>query len=83
MLRPVKYRLIEFENERIRHGLIAQDVEDARDALGLGELDENIIHYDKKSDRYDLNYQELIAPMIQAIKELSNKLEDLKCRTLQ
>jgi hypothetical protein len=83
MLRPVKYRLIEFENERIRHGLIAQDVEVARDALGLGELDENIIHYDKKSDRYDLNYQELIAPMIQAIKELSNKLEDLKCRTLQ
>jgi hypothetical protein len=83
MLRPVKYRLIEFENERTRHGLIAQEVEDARGALGLGELDENIVHYDKKSDRYDLNYQELIAPMIQAIKELSNKLEDLKCRTLQ
>jgi hypothetical protein len=49
MLRPVKYRLIEFENERTRHGLIAQEVEDARDALGLEELDENIVHYDKAS----------------------------------
>jgi hypothetical protein len=78
MLRPVKYRLIEFENERTRHGLIAQEVEDVRDALGLEELDENIVHYDKAQDRYDLNYQELIGPMIQAIKDLSAEVDRLK-----
>jgi hypothetical protein len=78
MLRPVKYRLIEFQNERTHHGLIAQEVEDVRDALGLGELDENIVHYHKDQDRYDLNYQELIGPMIQAIKDLSAEVDRLK-----
>tara|TARA_B100000405_G_scaffold6861_1_gene6171 strand:+ start:1902 stop:4331 length:2430 start_codon:yes stop_codon:yes gene_type:complete len=65
---------------RFHHGLIAQEVKEAADAQGVdfaGYQDPKITGGD---DKLSLGYNELIAPLIKAVQELSAENEALKAR---
>jgi hypothetical protein len=71
-LNPVKYKWKD-GGERMHHGLVAQDVEKAlagRDFAGLIK--------DKETGSYGLRYNELIAPLIKAIQELTDRVKELE-----
>jgi hypothetical protein len=38
------------------------------------------VNYDNESDIYSLNYNALIAPLVQSIKELREEVKQLKAR---
>lgn len=68
----------EHKGERKHHGLIAQEVKEVADRLGVdfaGYQDHSI---DGGSDVKTLGYAELIAPMIKAIQELSAEVKSFK-----
>jgi hypothetical protein len=52
-------------------GLIAQEVE---------QVYPQAVNYDSESDIYSLNYNSLIAPLVQSIKELREQVNQLKAR---
>ena len=54
------------------YGLIAQDLKRALEELNV-EFD--ALGHDEKRDAYRLTYEELIAPIIQSIQELDEKIE--------
>lgn len=82
-LKPVDYRFIDNDSNRIHCGLIAQDVEEV-----LGDDDRAMliksIYADKESGEkkeiYALRYNELIAPLIKAVQELSEEVVMLKSK---
>jgi hypothetical protein len=63
-------------HKRPHYGLSAQQVRKALDDLGVEDF-AGYIH-DAKADLYALRYTEFIAPMIMAIQELKQQVEDLK-----
>ena len=63
---------------RTHHGLIAQEVEQVLKDSSLDNTDFAGLIYDKDSDRYGLRYNELIAPLIKAVQELSARVEELE-----
>lgn len=81
-LKPKKYKIYN-KPDRIRYGLIAQDVEKL-------VIDKESIYTKEKcfatetkdgeyiDEIYGMNYTELIAPMIKAIQELSDKVTKLE-----
>jgi hypothetical protein len=75
-LRPVKYTYIsEAESPIINYGLIAQEVRP------FVEENSNIVNGQETEDEYlSLEYIQLIAPLIAAVKELSAKNQDLEAR---
>jgi hypothetical protein len=81
-LKPTAFRYTDIENDKVRQGVVAQQVIETLERAGYDYKEFATIMTDPDG-RLSLNYEHFIAPMIQAIKELSNKLEDLKCRTLQ
>ncbi len=74
-LRPVSYHWRTGIDANLHYGLIAQDTEEAileeKQLKGEESASNTIVVHDKKSDRYGLNYSELISPIVQAIQELS------------
>lgn len=63
---------------RFHHGLIAQEVKSACDSLGIdfgGYQDHSVKGGD---DVLSLGYEELIAPLIKAVQQLSAEVEQLK-----
>jgi hypothetical protein len=69
-LNPVSYTRINDEKKRIEFGLIAQEVEDVLkeshiENAGMLTIDD--------SGRYELRYNDLLAPMIKAIQELKKE----------
>jgi len=79
-LKPVSYK---FKNgKRTHYGLIAQDVEDTMNKLGLTEMDFAGLCKDKNGDDYiyGLRYDEFIAPLILMVQELKKEVEDLRGR---
>jgi hypothetical protein len=52
-------------------GLIAQEVKEAYPEA---------VHYDNQQDRYGVNYNAMIAPLLEAIKELKAKVEELSMK---
>ena len=89
-LNPVSYKWIDvkrqkgdknIKDERSHQGLIAQEVAETLEKHGVdknefGGLD--IQKTDKYDDFHGMSYEQLIAPMIKAIKELTAKVEKLE-----
>ena len=66
------------KRNRLHQGLIAQEVKSVMDELGVdfgGYQDHSI---NGGNDVQSIGYQELIAPMIKAIQELSARVEQLE-----
>lgn len=78
-LRPVSYQLKGNVSGRYHYGLIAQEVKEAIDASGVtdfgGWVKENL--EDPESAEY-LRYEELIAPLIKAVQELTARVKALE-----
>lgn len=79
-LRPVSYKLLSDEENRIHYGLIAQEVKEAVDNSGVSDFggwNEN------PESTQSLAYDEFTSPMIKAIQELSAEVEALKAQLNQ
>lgn len=82
-LRPVKYNFKEDEKQETRYGLIAQEVEQLAQSLNIDfdackqERDVNE-ETGEEIKTYTLGYNDLFAPIIKAIQELSNEIKELK-----
>jgi len=63
---------IQFQ-QKLRYGFIAQEVKDVFDSLGV---DTNIC--DDRAEYWALDYMQLIAPLVQAVQELSKKVSILE-----
>lgn len=83
-LQPKTFKFTEGESNRTHHGLIAQDVEQIINSLGISIDDFAILTKTPKVDDngnvipdeyvYGLRYSELIGILIKAIQELNNKI---------
>jgi hypothetical protein len=67
------YTYLREERETREMGLIAQEVE---------AVFPEAVHYDKEHDRYGVNYNAMIAPLLEAIKELKAKVEELSQKVM-
>ncbi len=65
-------------HQRTHHGLIAQDVEDVLESMGMDTNDFAGFIHDEKSGRRGLRYQEFLAPLIKAVQELSARVAELE-----
>jgi hypothetical protein len=75
-LRPVSFKRT--GGVRRHHGIVAQELENVFNKMGKdSEYFAGLIH-DKKTDKYGVRYEELIAPMMKAIQELSEEVKELK-----
>ncbi len=68
------------QHSRRHYGLIAQEVEKVLQDQQIETKDFAGFAYDKEADLYSLRYMEFIAPMIKAIQELKQDVEELKQR---
>lgn len=75
-LKPVKYHFKDQEGGDFHSGLLAQDVEESLIASGCYRGEFAIVSH--KDDIYGLKYEELIACLINSVKELSAQVEALK-----
>jgi hypothetical protein len=68
------------KRNRFHHGLVAQEVKEVCDGLGIdfGGYQDHSINGGK--DVLSLGYDELIAPLIKAVQELSQEVASLKAR---
>lgn len=73
-LTPKSYRFKDKIDDRKRHGIIAQDLEECLNMMGIDPKDFAALAYNEKSDSYGIAYTQLIGPIIQAIKELNAKI---------
>ena len=82
-LKPVDYKFIENTSNRIHTGLIAQDVEEVlKDNDRAMLIKSNFIDEEtgEKKEIYALRYNELIAPLIKSVQELSEKIRLLESK---
>ena len=91
-LNPVQYKLIVGDSNRPHHGFIAQEVKQVMDNLGIdfaGYIDPTINPDtdngtpDVDSPMYNklsLRYEEFIAPLVQTIQSLEQRIKDLEAR---
>ena len=74
-------------NEIVKRGDIA-DIDMfgfmAQDVLAIDELDDSITYgiarHNEEEDTYDLSYENIIAPLVKSVQELSTKVESLTAR---
>lgn len=95
-LRPVSFVFRDGEGGRTHLGLIAQEVTKAAAETGMGDLSlYQAVRLDEEGNehpyspqapdeelRWGLNYQELIAPLIAAVQQLSRRVEELETQLL-
>ena len=82
-LRPVDFKFKEGQSNRVHTGFIAQEVEEV-----LGDNDKAMLIKTKVTDEntgeeqelYSLRYNEIIAPLVKAVQELSREVEELKAK---
>ena len=74
-LNPVLYTRINDENQKIEYGLIAQELEQVLKEEGV--INSAMLTIDGDG-RYELRYNDLLAPMIKAIQELKNENDQLR-----
>lgn len=76
-LNPVQYNWIwDDDNSPKHYGLIAQEVDEV-------VSNENVALVHKENDNWSMAYNELISPMIKAIQELSDEVNQLKLQLSQ
>ena len=75
-LRPRKFRMRDGDG-KLRFGLIAQEVKQALDELGIEGAD---LYGDENPDSLSLVYEELIAPLIAAVQEQKARNDALEAR---
>lgn len=63
---------------RTHYGMIAQEVLDTINSFEMDSSDFAGLIHNPESDIYGLRYNEFIAPMIKAIQQLSNKVNELE-----
>ena len=67
--------------QRIHHGLIAQEVKQTLDNLGIQDFAGWVLEdKDNPESTQGLRYTEFIAPLIKAVQELSQKVADLEAK---
>ena len=77
-LEPVRFRWKATKGEdKIEMGLIAQDAVAAMQKHGVDYTEYGFVHHNE-DDYYRLNYTQLVAPLINAVKELSEENTALK-----
>ena len=74
-LKPVSYTRINDEKQRTEYGFIAQDIEKALKETGAENS--GMITVDD-AGRYELRYNDLLAPMVKAIQELKEENDSIK-----
>jgi len=75
-LRPRKYRLRGGDG-KLCFGLVAQEVKAALDEVGIKDAD---LYGDENPESLSLVYEELIAPLIAAVKEQKARIDSLETR---
>ena len=65
------------EKEKIRSGLLAQDVSSVLEEYGYSS-NNDIVKIDEQTTKQQLDYSKLVAPLIKAIQELSEKVSKLE-----
>lgn len=79
-LRPVSYKLLSDEENRVHYGLIAQEVKEAVDNSGVSDFGG---WCENPGSTQSLAYDEFTAPVIKAIQELSAEVAALKAQLNQ
>ena len=93
-LKPCTYRFIDGTSGRIHNGLIAQDVEEALNSLGIdtkdfaafiksqkAEIDESGVPKPVEGEyNYSLRYEEFISLLISECQYLKSRIDDLESR---
>lgn len=72
-LRPVSYNLIDYKPTKKHFGLIAQELETTLASHGITDFG-GVQVPNNPNSMYGMSYNEMIAPMIKAIQELSARL---------
>jgi hypothetical protein len=72
-LKPVSYTRINDENARTEYGFIAQEVEEVLNQEGIENT--GMLTIDN-AGKYELRYNDLLAPMVKAIQELRTENEN-------
>ncbi|MED2978781.1 XkdX family protein [Bacillus swezeyi] len=89
LLTPRSYKFLDGTSNRTHHGLIAQEVEEVVNSLGILTDDFAPIsknpEYDEAGNEtggfiYGLRYEELIGPLIKATQELYAQVQDLTAK---
>ena len=75
-MKTASYNYIEDENKRRRDGMIAQDVQQALNELGVDFS--GLIVDDDKMQTLNLSYAEFVIPLINAVQEQQAEIEALK-----
>ena len=65
------------EKEKIRSGLLAQDVSSVLEEYGYSS-NNDIVKIDEQTTKQQLDYAKLVAPLVKAIQELSEKVSKLE-----
>lgn len=80
-LKPVSYKWKdEHVDKKLHFGFIAQDLEETL-KRGFHVNESNLVTHHEDIDKYTVSYEELIAPMVKCIKELSSKVSKLELET--
>lgn len=71
---------LNYNGERYHYGLIAQEVKESLDAVGIGDTFAGWVMDDPENPEsyQSLSYEKFIAPIIKAVQELSNMVESLQ-----
>jgi hypothetical protein len=68
----------QFKGTRFHHGLIAQEVRDLLDEMGVDFSGLKHHAHNGGEDVYSFGYGELIGPILKAVQELKAEIETLK-----
>lgn len=82
-LRPCRYKLNSGTSGRYHAGFIAQEVEEAMQAVGLdsSEFGGFVLAHDEDGNPiYMLRYSEFISPLVAKVKKLENRIKELEAR---
>lgn len=67
-----------FENDRLRFGMIAQEVRELFDEIGLDKDMSGLVHSSHCDDYYSVEYKEYIPHLINYVKDLQSQINDLQ-----
>lgn len=75
-LNPVRYRMNDDPDDKLRYGFVAQEVQKALAEYGLDEGDSPV--YRIHDGRYGVSYNDLIAPIVSVLQDLNSRVLELE-----